>query len=128
MATTATWFIVIGFVLLVAGLVLRIVIMMRASDATASEHQTLHGRELVGQFRRMFPHSPALLITRWLLLAGTILLLAGLGIQFLHYRAGLTAFGVTLLSFHGNGLGIPGGIDIATIFSSAIPALVSRIT
>src|SRR5437667_119369 len=37
MATTATWLIVIGFVLLTAGFVLRLVIMMRSSDATAPD-------------------------------------------------------------------------------------------
>ena len=36
------------------------------------------------------------------------------------YRAGVTAFAITLLSLKGSGFGIPGGIDMATIFSSAV--------
>lgn len=82
MATTATWLIVIGFVLLTTGFLLRIVIMMRSSDATAHYHHALHGRELVGQYRRIFPGSTTPLITRAFLLGGTILLLAGLSLQF----------------------------------------------
>jgi hypothetical protein len=34
----------------------------------------------------------------------------------------------TLFSFHGRGLGIPGGIDMATIFNSAVSGPVSRKT
>jgi hypothetical protein len=82
MATTATWLIVIGFVLLTTGFVLRIVIMMRSSDADAPDHRALHGRELVGEYRRLFPGSPTPLITRALLTSGTVLLLAGLSVQF----------------------------------------------
>jgi hypothetical protein len=81
MAATATWLIVIGFVLLTTGFVFRVVIMMRSSDATAPDHHALHGRELVGQYRRLFPGSPAPLITRALLTSGTVLLLAGLSVQ-----------------------------------------------
>ncbi len=82
MATTATWLIVIGFVLLTTGFVMRIVIMMRSSDATAPDQRALHGRELVGQYRQAFPGSPAPLITRSLLISGTVLLLSGLSLQF----------------------------------------------
>jgi hypothetical protein len=35
---------------------------------------------------------------------------------------------VTRLSFHGNGFGMPGGIDIATIFNSAVSGPVKRRT
>jgi hypothetical protein len=82
MATTATWLIVIGFVLLTTGFVLRIVLMMRSSDATAPDHPALYGRELVGQYRRVFPGGTTPLITRALLIGGTVLLLAGLSVQF----------------------------------------------
>lgn len=82
MATTATWLIVIGFVLLTTGFVLRVVIMMRSSDATAPDHRALHGRELVGQYRRLFPGSPTPLITRALLTSGAVLLIAGLSLQY----------------------------------------------
>ena len=81
MATTATWLIVIGFVLLTTGGMLRIVIMMRSSDATPTDHHALHGRELVGQYRRLFPANPTPLITRALLMGGTVLLLAGLSMH-----------------------------------------------
>lgn len=82
MATTATWLIILGFVLLGTGFVLRTVILMRSSDASATNLRPLHGRELMGQYRRVFPQSPAPLVTRWLLISGTVLLLSGLCIQF----------------------------------------------
>ncbi len=82
MALTATWLIIIGFVLLAAGGVLRTIVMMRSSDAIAPQANTSHGRELVSQYRRLFPKSPALLVTHWLLISGTVLLLAGLSVEF----------------------------------------------
>jgi len=81
MATMATWLIIIGFLSLTTGIVLRIVVMMRSSDATAPDHRGLHGRELVGQYRRIFPGSPTPLVARWLLIGGTVTLLAGLSLQ-----------------------------------------------
>lgn len=83
MSSTATWLIVIGFVLLVTGVVLRAVIMMRSSDA-AAPGTPLHGRALVSQYRHLFPRSMAPLLTRWLLIGGTVLLLAGLSVEFAH--------------------------------------------
>jgi hypothetical protein len=82
MASTATWLIICGFVLLVSGVVLRTVIMMRSSDASDPSARTLHGRELILQYRRLHPRSVALLATRWLLISGVILLLAGLASEF----------------------------------------------
>lgn len=84
MASSATWLIVIGFVLLVSGLVLRTVMMMRSSDASASDAPALHGRDLVRQYRRMFPKKSTPLVTRWFLISGTVLLLAGLSVEFSH--------------------------------------------
>jgi uncharacterized membrane protein HdeD (DUF308 family) len=84
MASSATWLMVIGIVLLVTGVVLRTIVMMRSSDASAPEANALHGRELVSQYRRLFPKSLAPLITRWLLISGTVLLLAGLSVEFSH--------------------------------------------
>lgn len=84
MASTATWLIIIGFVLLVVGFVLRTVIMMRSSDATASSTRTLHGRDLIAQYRRLYPKRSTPLVTRWFLISGTVLLLAGLGVEFSH--------------------------------------------
>lgn len=82
MASTATWLIIIGFVLLVTGVVLRTIVMMRSGDAAAPGGNVLHGRELVSQYRRLFPKSLAPLITRWLLISGIILLLAGMSVEF----------------------------------------------
>ena len=84
MASTAPWLIIVGFVLLITGVVLRTIIMMRSSDATFPEANSLHGRELLSQYRRLFPKSLALLVTRWLLISGTVLLLAGLSVEFSH--------------------------------------------
>jgi len=84
MASTATWLIVIGFVLLMAGIVLRTVMMMRSSDAAAPDAPPLHGRELLAQYRRLYPKRSTPLVTRWFLISGTILLLAGLGVEFSH--------------------------------------------
>ena len=55
MASTATWLIIIGIVLLVAGVVLRTV----SDDAIqrcnlAPDAPPLHGRELVAQYRRLY--------------------------------------------------------------------------
>ena len=84
MASTATWLIIVGFVLLAAGAVSRTIVMMRSSDATAPEANVLHGRALVSQYQRLFPKSLAPLVMRWLLISGTILLLAGLSVDFSH--------------------------------------------
>lgn len=82
MASTATWLIIVGFVFLVTGVVLRTVIMMRSSDASDPNARPLHGRHLLVQYRSFHPKSAALLITRWLLISGVILLLAGFAAEF----------------------------------------------
>ena len=84
MASSATWLIIIGFVFLVVGVVLRTVMMMRSSDATAADARPLHGRELVAQYRRLYPKRSTPLVTRWLLISGTVLLLAGIGVELSH--------------------------------------------
>lgn len=84
MALTATWLIITGIVFLVVGVVLRTVMMMRSSDATAADARPLHGRELVAQYRRLYPKRSTPLVTRWLLISGTVLLLAGLSVEFSH--------------------------------------------
>jgi hypothetical protein len=84
MALTATWLIIIGIAFLVVGVVLRTVMMMRSSDATAADARPLHGRELVAQYRRLYPKRSTPLVTRWLLISGTVLLLAGIGVEFSH--------------------------------------------
>lgn len=77
----ANWLCVIGFVLLVSGFVMRTIIMMRSSDATAPGAPVLHGRALLRQYRTAFPRSATPLLTRSLLIGGTALLLAGLATQ-----------------------------------------------
>jgi len=84
MSSTATWLIVLGFVLLATGVVLRTILMMRSSDAASPQGGALHGRQLVSQYRRLFPKSLAPLLTRWLLVSGTVLLLAGLSVELSH--------------------------------------------
>ena len=80
----ATWFVVVGFLLLVSGLVLRTIIMMRSSDATAPAGNVLHGRELLRQYSRQFPKDPVPLVMRGLLLSGVLLLLVGVSYQISH--------------------------------------------
>lgn len=73
----ATWLIIVGFIVLIAGIVLRTVLMMRSSDLTPGEARPLHGRELIRQYRRMFPQSSAPRVTQAVLLCGVVLLFAG---------------------------------------------------
>ena len=80
MATAATWLIVVGFLLLVLGLILRTVIMMMSSDATP-EGRMLHGRELRAQYTRVFPRSSTPRNSRVALIAGAVLLLIGIGLE-----------------------------------------------
>jgi hypothetical protein len=77
MANAATWLVVFGFLLLVLGLVLRTALMMRSSDVTSAGGRVLHGRDLLRQYRVRFPKSPMPLLMRAALLAGLLLLAAG---------------------------------------------------
>jgi hypothetical protein len=81
MAATGTAFIIMAIILLVLGLVLRTVVMMRSSDATSAEGRVLHGRELVLQYRHLFPNSPMPRLARGIILAGVLLLIAGIGME-----------------------------------------------
>jgi hypothetical protein len=80
----ANWLFVIGFVLLVSGFVMRTIMMMRSSDATAPGGPVLHGRALLREYRTAFPRSATPLLTRSLLIGGTALLLAGLATELSH--------------------------------------------
>ena len=82
MATAATWLIIAGVFLLITGVALRTMLMMRSSDATASGARVLHGRELIQQYRAMFPRSRAPGLALWLAFAGVVLLLSGLAVEF----------------------------------------------
>jgi len=80
----ATWFVIVGFFLVVVGLVLRTVMMMRSSDVTPPVGRVLHGRELLQQYRRQFPKDPMLLMMRGMLLSGLLLLLVGVSYEISH--------------------------------------------
>jgi hypothetical protein len=80
----ANWLFVVGFVLLVSGFVMRTIIMMRSSDATAPGAPVLYGRALLRQYRTAFPRSATPLLTRSLLIGGTVSLLAGLATELSH--------------------------------------------
>ena len=56
MTAKADWIVVAGFVLAVLGVVLRILIMMRASDAR-SANAAATGRELLHSYGSTFPKS-----------------------------------------------------------------------
>ena len=77
----ATWLIIIGFILSVTGIVLRTILMMRSSDATPREASSLHERELVRQYRQMFPHSSASHIMHAVLICGIAMLCAGVAVK-----------------------------------------------
>ncbi len=66
----ATWFVIVGFLLVVVGLVLRTVMMMRSSDATPPMGRMLHGSELLQQYRAAIPKDPMPLVMRGMLLSG----------------------------------------------------------
>ncbi len=76
-----TWLIVLGIIVLVTGTVLRTILMMRSSDATPREARPLHGRELIRQYRRMFPHSRAPRVMQAVLLCGAVMLCAGVAVK-----------------------------------------------
>ena len=76
MTTKADWIVVAGFVLAVVGVALRILMMMRASDARSPNATT--GRELVHSYGATFPKS-RLPLAMWISLSlGLVLLIAGL--------------------------------------------------
>ncbi|MGB8885208.1 MAG: hypothetical protein WCC87_00705 [Candidatus Korobacteraceae bacterium] len=81
MATTANWFILTGFIVLVLGFVLRTVVMMRSSDAASPGGRVLYGRALLVHHRQLFPRSSMPLLARSLILSGVLVLLAGIAIE-----------------------------------------------
>ncbi|MGA2903047.1 MAG: hypothetical protein ABSD98_04395 [Candidatus Korobacteraceae bacterium] len=76
-----TWFTMAGILLLMLGFTLRTILMMRSSDATPREVPVPYGRELLFQYRQLFPHSAAPWVTQSALIGGVLLLLAGIGAQ-----------------------------------------------
>lgn len=82
MTTRTDWIVVVGFLLALLGLVLRVVVMMRASDARPLNLTPLVGGELVRSFRVTNPASwlPRLM---WASLgSGLALLIAGFLLEF----------------------------------------------
>lgn len=77
MSTTADWMVVAGFVLTVFGVSLRVLMMMRASDAHPA-NVAARGRDLLRSYGATFPKS-RLPLAMWISLSiGLILLVAGL--------------------------------------------------
>jgi hypothetical protein len=75
--TKADWIVVTGFVLAVLGVILRILMTMRASDARAANAPAT-GRDLLHSYGAAFPKSP-LPLAMWISLSlGVMLLIAGL--------------------------------------------------
>ena len=83
MAVAATWLIILGACLLLAGLTLRIALMMRSSDATPVGLRVPYGRELVRQYGSFFPGSRLPFFMRGTLIFGLILLAAGIACEIL---------------------------------------------
>ena len=77
MATKADWFVVAGFLTALFGIALRIIIMMRASDARPADATPLAGGALLRDYRTSNPRSK-LPILMWASIAtGLVMLIAG---------------------------------------------------
>ncbi len=77
MTAKADWLVVAGFVLAVVGVVLRVLMMMRATDARPANAPAT-GRELLHSYRAAFPKG-RLPLAMWIALSlGLVLLIAGL--------------------------------------------------
>jgi hypothetical protein len=77
MNSMADWMVVLGFLLLVAGVVLRVTMMMR-SDETYSVHAApATGRNLLRAFRTAHPDSKLPLLMWLLTSTGLVLLIGG---------------------------------------------------
>lgn len=82
MTSKADWLVVVGFLLVLVGFALRIVMMMRSSDAHAANVAGQGGRDLLRSYGTTFPKS-RLPLAMWASLSlGLILLIAGLLLEF----------------------------------------------
>ncbi len=82
MSSTADWMVVAGFLLAAFGVTLRIIMMMRSSDAHPANATPKTGRNLLHSYNSTYPSS-RLPITMWLALSGgLILLIAGFLLEF----------------------------------------------
>jgi hypothetical protein len=75
------WLITSGFFAVLIAVALRIVVMMRASDAGGAATAAQHGRQLVYSYRKFFPASRIPLVSMLMLLFGGACLVAGLWIR-----------------------------------------------
>jgi hypothetical protein len=82
MTSRADWIVVAGFVLAVLGLGLRILMMMRSSDAHPANAGGKPGRDLLRGYSASYPKS-RLPMAMWIALTlGLVLLLAGFLLEF----------------------------------------------
>jgi hypothetical protein len=82
MNSAADWIVVAGFLFAVTGVALRIVIMMRSSDANPVAATPLVGRDLVRSYRVARPASKLPLVMWISIAAGSVLLIAGMLLEF----------------------------------------------
>lgn len=75
------WMITFGFFAVITAAVLRVIMMMRASDAGGMTTAAQHGRQLVRAYGRSFPASRLPLVGLLLGICGGASLLGGLWIR-----------------------------------------------
>jgi hypothetical protein len=78
----ADWIVVAGFLLAVVGLTLRVVMMMRSSDAHPSNVAAKAGHELLRSYSTTYPKSRVPMVMWIALSLGLILLIAGFLLEF----------------------------------------------
>lgn len=80
--STADWIVVAGFLLALLGFGLRILMMMRSSDAHPANVAAKPGRDLLRMYSKSYPKS-RLPLAMWIALGlGMILLIAGFLLEF----------------------------------------------
>ena len=72
------WLISLGIVAILTGVAMRVVAMMRASDAGGTTAGSIHGRHLVRAFSLSFPKSWLPMLSKLLTVVGLACLLVGL--------------------------------------------------
>ena len=82
MNSVTDWIVVSGFLLAGFGLLLRIVLMMRSSDAQPVSADARDGRDLLRSYGTRFPKSRLPLLMWASLSAGLVLLVAGFLLEF----------------------------------------------
>ena len=82
MFAAADWLVVVGFFLAGLGVTLRIIILMRSSDAQTPDGRAPYGRQLLRAYRENNPKSK-LLMAMWSSLGlGLVMLIAGFLLEF----------------------------------------------